>query len=286
MTAEVAICALLSAFCYAFGASLQQGEARREDGSPSMLLRLGRRPRWLCGLGINALGLVLQALALRHGPLVVVQPMLVLSMVFSAALTALARRETVGPREWGGTAAIAVGLAVFFVAGRPEAAAHEATTKAWLQALLVTGGTAAACAALARGAFAASLLGVCAGVLFGTAATFTKATVEALSLGLLPALHSGALWGMVVVTALAFYAIQRAFQAGPLVASFPALCALDPLTSSLLGAWLYGEKLQSDPLAVAGAVAGSMLMLVGIWELSHSGLISSPGAEARTSAVD
>src|SRR5262249_62107919 len=91
-------------------------------GDPRLLLSLLRRPRWLLGRGGAVLGLVLQAVALRHGPLATVVPLVVSATVLALPLEArLAGRLAIGA-EGRAVLLAAVGLAAFLMAGSPRPA--------------------------------------------------------------------------------------------------------------------------------------------------------------------
>jgi len=81
--------ALLAAFCFAVAALAQQTVARAtgadEAMHPRLLLDLARRPRWLAGIGLDALSFFILALALAFGPLALVQPIASLDVLFRAA---------------------------------------------------------------------------------------------------------------------------------------------------------------------------------------------------------
>lgn len=275
-TLQVVTLAVLSAFCYAAAAVLQQKEARAQEDDAAFLVRLAQRPAWLAGLALNAAGFAFQALALRHGDLVVVQPLLLLSVVFSALLASMARHEAPSGSAWAGVVAVTAGLAVFFAAGRPGGGAAS-PVRDWAPALVATGGAAVLGLVLARSA-PATMLGIVSGILFGLAATLTKVTVDSVARGVEAVVLDWPVYALALSTALAFVAMQKAFQAGPLVASFPALIALDPLVASLLGAWLYGEGLQGEGMARVVAAGGVLAVVAGIRVLASSSLLAPPDA--------
>lgn len=269
----IELLALGAALCYAVGVVLQHREAAAQAAEGSLLGRLIRQPLWHLGLLVNAVGFVLQAAALRSGQLVVVQPLLVCSVLFTLPCSAWTRHQRVGPREWWGSLAVAVGLSAFLLAARPAAGTTAPQPIDWLRAVAGTASAAAVCVALARGGARATLLGTAAGILFGLTAAFMKAAALRLGPDLTQVLGAWPLYAMAVTTFTAFWLMQRAFQAGPLVASFPALTALDPLTSSLLGIALYGERLQAGGPAMATAFAGASAIFYGIVTLSRSALL-------------
>ncbi len=57
-----------------------------------LLVRLARRPLWIVGLFAHAVGTGLHAVALRFGALSLVQPLLVISLVFALPLRARGAR--------------------------------------------------------------------------------------------------------------------------------------------------------------------------------------------------
>ncbi|MGW0449923.1 hypothetical protein ACWDWV_31605 [Streptosporangium sandarakinum] len=96
--------ALLGSLFFALGAALQQSET----GPDRVALRhLARRPRWLLGgLAVGA-GTALHVLALRYGPLTLVQPLGAASLLFALPCAAALRRHRPRPRELAAAAAVA-----------------------------------------------------------------------------------------------------------------------------------------------------------------------------------
>jgi hypothetical protein len=77
--------------------------------------------------------------------------------------------------------------------------------------------------------------------------------------------------------------------AGPLAASQPGFTLGDPITAILLGAFLFGETLQTSPAALAAEVLGLAVLALGVWVLSRSDLITGqaapqPGGPGRPAA--
>ncbi|MET9069364.1 hypothetical protein ABZW82_30305, partial [Streptosporangium sandarakinum] len=88
--------ALLGSLFFALGAALQQSETGPDRAA---LRHLARRPRWLLGgLAVGA-GTALHVLALRYGPLTLVQPLGAASLLFALPCAAALRRRRPRPRE-------------------------------------------------------------------------------------------------------------------------------------------------------------------------------------------
>src|SRR4051812_19218013 len=72
---------------------------------------LVRQPRWWLAVLLNCLGAGLHVLALRFGPLTLVQPLGALALVFALLLSATRPGHPVSWREWRGAAMTMWGLA-------------------------------------------------------------------------------------------------------------------------------------------------------------------------------
>ena len=111
------------------GRTLQQKGALGQGGvslaHPASLVRLLGQTWWLAGTAVLFVGYVLQAIALDHGRLSVIQPLLVSTIVFALPLGYLITAQRVGRREIGCAAVVVVGLAVFTLVGDPRGAAER-----------------------------------------------------------------------------------------------------------------------------------------------------------------
>ncbi|MEV4642515.1 hypothetical protein AB0J80_34745 [Actinoplanes sp. NPDC049548] len=99
----LALC-FASALAYAAAAVVQERTARRP------VAELLRTPKWWAAVGLNAVGAVLHVVALRFGPLSLVQPLGVLTLVLAVPLGALVARRTVGRVAWHGVGLVVSGL--------------------------------------------------------------------------------------------------------------------------------------------------------------------------------
>ncbi|HET9732875.1 MAG TPA: DMT family transporter [Acidimicrobiales bacterium] len=278
--------ALAAALAYAAGAVLQQHQAARAPSEQVMRVRLlvylAARPLWLLGIGADVAGYALQFVALGHGSLVLVQPLLVCGLLFALPLSAMVNhRRSLTRAEWSGAAAVVAGLALFLVVAAPGEGATDASGMAWVIVSTATLGPAAVCAALASGRTGSArslLLAVAAGLVYGAAAAYTRPVAAVVTAG-------GGLGHMLVsvVTAWQAYAVvatgvaglllaQSAFQSGPLVWSLPALTVLDPLASVAIGATALHEGMAHSPAAMVAEVVGMGVLCWGVTVLSRSPL--------------
>lgn len=266
---------LAAALLFSLGTVLQQLEAARasedEARRAGFLLRLARRPRWLAGIASDALGFAAQATALAIGRLVVVQPLLATSVVFSLPLGVKLEGRRIGRRQWVAAAAVTLGLAGFLVVADPSGGREDATTLGWIVSFAVFGGVSVALLVAARGrspVHRAAMLGSAAGILFGLTAALTKATVEEIDDGVLAVLGDWHLYALVVVGYAATMLTQASLQAGPLAPAVATQSSLNPIASFLLGTLVFDETIHESAAGWVAALVAFGVMLVGLVVLS------------------
>jgi drug/metabolite transporter (DMT)-like permease len=284
------VLSLASALLYALTSVLQHSAAVtiRPDRSlrPGLLLDLVRRPRWLLGnlAEVGAVGL--QFVALRHGSLLLVQTVLVAGLLFAVPLGAAVLGRRLRRMDWLGTVLSVAGLGVFVAVARPSTGAGEASAVAWAVALGLGGAAVALLVGHAPkkpGPGRATSLGAACGVLFGLDAALIKASGHLLDRGLGRALTS---WEPYVLTGLAAYGFllaQSAFHAGPLAASLPVLTVADPLVAAGIGGMAFHERVSSSPTAIAVELAAVVAMIVGVFILARSPMVTldaTPGVSS------
>jgi drug/metabolite transporter (DMT)-like permease len=269
------VLALVAALCFSLGTVLQQQVAstasEEEAARAGFLLRLARRPRWLAGIASDALGFAAQAAALAIGRLVVVQPLLATSVVFSLPLGAKLGHRRVVWRDMVAALAVTAGLGVFLVVADPTGGREDATTAAWIVSFGVAAVVCAGLALAARGrppARRAGLIGAAAGILFGLSAGLTKAAVERLDDGVLEVFTSWHLYALVVVGYASMSLSQRSLQTGALAPAVATQMSLDPITSLLLGIFAFDETVHEDAVGLIGALVAFVVMIAGIVRLA------------------
>jgi drug/metabolite transporter (DMT)-like permease len=261
---------------YALASVLQNRGARQQPDDQSLrvglLIRLFRNPPWLAGLACDVGGYVLQFVALGHGPIVVVQPLLVCGLLFALPLGAAWEGRRLARLDWAGALLVCVGLAVFLAVAGPAAGRNDATAGEWTILLLAVGAVAAALTALSLGADRrrrAVLLAAGAGILYGAGAALTKTSSHLLDHGLFPFLGHWQPYVLVLYGGVGMLLGQSAFQAGSLDYSLPTMTVLDPVVSVIVGAWVFEETIASSPLDISVEVTALVAMSVGVWLLAR-----------------
>jgi drug/metabolite transporter (DMT)-like permease len=278
------VAALLAAALFAVATAFQHRSAglvsvagRRDGGFVSRSLR---HPLWIAGSVANLAGLGLHALALRDGPLTLVQPLLVIGVIFTLPLRQVLEHRRPGRAEIGWAAALTLGLAVFLVlaipAHDPVPGADPASMVICAVAIALAVSGCLVTGRRAKAATGAMVLGAATGLLFAALAALLKETTDVLSHGTAALFTSWPLYALVAVGGAGLLLSQFAYRAGPLSASLPAITAVNPIVSVLIGVAVFDEPFRTAPGYLLGEVLGLALMAVAAVGLTRS----APAARA------
>jgi drug/metabolite transporter (DMT)-like permease len=209
--------------------------------------------------------------ALALGPLTVVQPVAVMTLVLALPLGAAVVGRRVRRDEWGAAAAVVVGLVPVVLAVHRHAhaahlpAARIATTAACVTALVLSLSTLGAhlprpAAAVARAAAAAAA--------FATASAMARTAVTGAGSLALAALMTGgfAVGGFVVA--------QLAYRDGHLGGPLATITLVEPLIASILGVTVLGERIELTPVLAVLGPAGLVSTALGVCALSRPGRLA------------
>jgi drug/metabolite transporter (DMT)-like permease len=261
--------ALVSTGCYATSAVLQEREASGPGVQGAALVRqLIRRPWWWLAVvaAVTAAGLHIAALAL--GPLSLVQPVGVLTLVMALPLGARLRKRVVTPGEWRAAAAVAIGLAAVLTVAPHHAPAPRLSVVAVL------------CATVAITVLVLFLVGLAAR-LPGRGAPVVRAAAAATSFGFASAMTRIAATGsapfllgaaLAVLGAAAGLGLaQLAYRNGGLGAPLATQILVDPVIAVIIGITLLREPMLLTPARAAIGIAGLVATCGGIWALTRAG---------------
>ena len=260
---------LIAAFCAAVGIVVRQRAAQRVPTGPAgqsaeLATTLVREPSWWAGILATFGGYVFQVLALAHGSLLLVQPLLVSSLLFALPLSAHVRRQRVSWAEWGWAALLTAALAVFVLIGQPREGHNRPPIPAWTLALLITVPLVIACVAAARRAVGrgrAMLLAAAVAVLLGMVAVLTKICTHRFAIGGWHAVLTIPAPYMLIALAVTVTVVQNAaLHAGALQASVPIMLVGEPVVAVLLGMVVLGEH-----VGVRGP--GAIVLVLAVWAM-------------------
>jgi drug/metabolite transporter (DMT)-like permease len=272
VTVLAIILTLAAGTSFAFASAVQQRTAKQEKLHPTLdprlLLRLARRPVWLASWVPDLAGTGLQALALRFGPLLLVQPLMVSGLFLAVPLEAALDRRRPHPRDLLAVGVGAAGLAAFLIAGQPRAGVPYPAPQAWIAVLAACAATVAVCVLAARIAsdtLRGSLLGVATGVLYGLTAALLKVVTTDLAKRPAAVFTDWHLYALVLAGIAALVLNQNAFQSGPLAAPLTALTLTDPIVSTIIALTAFHEHLSAGPARLAVETVAGLAMVFGIW---------------------
>ncbi len=247
-------CAVLAAGAYGAATAVEHRAAQTgaHERGARRVLRLARDRRWLAGLALDVVAVALHVTALGTGPVVLVQPCLVLALPVSLVVA----WRLGGPPPTGGQlrscALIVAGLGVFFaVIGDPGdadrlGAGHVLTAGA---TVAVLGAGALAAVAGRRPRTVATVYGLVAGACAGLAAVLLDAVWAGQDLTHVDVLVAVAVLVPAAVAGVAL--VQVAFQHDGIGAGYPADLTANPITAVLLGALLLHEDIPHSGRDVA-----------------------------------
>jgi drug/metabolite transporter (DMT)-like permease len=270
--------AMLAAALFAVATALQHRSAGlvtvADSRGGGFVSRTLRHPLWIVGSVANLAGLALHALALRDGPLTLVQPVLVIGVIFTLPLRQVLEHRRPGRAEIGWAVALTLGLAVFLVLATPADGPAQGADPAPM-VICAAAITLAISSCLVAGrrrtaATGAMMLGTAAGLLFAVSAALLKETTSVLSHGTVALFTGWPLYALVAVGGAGLLLSQFAYRAGPLNASLPAITAVNPVVSVVIGVAVFDEPFRTAPGYLLGEVLGLALMAVAAVGLTRS----------------
>lgn len=275
---------VVSALAYAAAAVVQRRVAARGPG------RLFRTGAWWASVLFNLSGAALHVGALRHGPLITVQTLGVLTLVAAPLLSAAVARTRMTPAQWAGTALTVTGVAGLLALTGSSAASRTLRTPEVLGVIAATAvalGLATAAAAVVRGPVGRGLwYAAAAGIAFATASALAQTAVLKLSGDDTAGLP---LWATVVVVAVTaglgaagLMLSQLAFR-DALDAPLATVTLVNPVFASLIGTVVLGERGVSGPAGLLAVLAAALVAGRGVLVLARSeAAVQTREAAART----
>ncbi|MEZ5210255.1 MULTISPECIES: DMT family transporter [unclassified Gordonia (in: high G+C Gram-positive bacteria)] len=234
-----ALLAVLAAAMIATGTVLRQRASAR-NGSITK--------GWWLGAVVAIVGFGFQAWALGLGSILLVQPLVVLAVLFALPLEARVDHRKPSRMDWVWGGVLVAAVVLFLVIARPHPSDRRAAPTLLAVTVTVLVMVLIALVILAERCHNAHhralCYGITAGALFGVAALLIKSVALHVIASPTEVFRHPDLYLLVVVAALAVVAQQRAFGAGDIQTSFPAMNVMEPAVSMALGVILLGENLK------------------------------------------
>jgi len=257
---------VLSAVAYAGAAVLQERVADRG------LLDLLRLPAWWLTIGLNGVGGLLHVVALRYGPLSLVQPLGVLTLALAVPMGAMVAMRRVSRAETRGIALTIGGLTALLLLVGSSAAGISALSSAQFVGLLVATAVLLAVFGSRRSGLWDAAAG---GVAFGVSSALTQTVAVQLSGFLLFGVAIAAL------TTAGVLFTQRSYRGG-LGAPLAVSTLANPIAAAAIGFLLLGEQIAGGTIGAVAAVACAVAAAVGVVQLTRgAGTKAQPSRPRR-----
>ncbi|MEV1061875.1 hypothetical protein [Streptomyces sp. NPDC050263] len=268
------VLSLFSAAAYAAAAVAQERLASRHPGTG--LLRLLGNGSWWSSVGLNASAALLHVVALKYGPLTVVQPLGALTLVAAVPMGARVAGRRVSAAEWRGTALTLAGLAAILVTASGPAPEDVLSVP---EAVAVAGATTALIGLLARpGAKPGLRHATASGFASGVASALTQTVTVAATDRSGPLLSVQVIGVALLVAAFATGGLllsQTAYRGG-LGAPLAMVTLANPVAAAAIGLVLLGERLQGGAAGGLLALAGAGIAGWGVVQLSRAAPETGP----------
>jgi drug/metabolite transporter (DMT)-like permease len=278
--------ALCSALALSIG-NLWQGRGVRDlaehPRSGSKVFQLISSRIWLIGSVVLGLSIVLQMGSLTFAPLMVVQPIGVTALVFTALLTFLVTKKKPAPAVVRSILICVLGVAVFVTVAALVSTQRAITDGQLIAVLIVLGSVlliTAVALVLARRRKVPSLVWVILGGTFSAfVATLGKTVImrvqaiikaQKFELDVTNFLTLGCLIGIVIAGGLSIYFVQRAHAESRPEVVVAGLTVIDPAIAVVLGITILGEATGASIWAVLAFIVAGAVAVGGVFSLAKA----------------
>jgi drug/metabolite transporter (DMT)-like permease len=277
--------ALAAAVLYGAGAAVEQRQAaaapRSLAGRPRLLLLLACQPLWLAGIAGQAGGFAAHAVALRSGPLAIVQVLVSSELIVAVVIVRIWSGRRLSRTSWAAALAVVLAVVAVVALASPRHAADSPHHVAAVAAgAVATGAGALAAAAIglrATGGRRAVWLALAAGLADSCSAVVTMAFAHVASHGLAALATSWAGYAVIVCGIGNVLLTQTAYQAGRPMLTLPIIAAVTPVASVAVGIGLLGEAPRTGAVGAVAAGCAVLAASVALACLARSLPPAEPG---------
>ena len=271
------IFALASALTIAWGTAVRHRIASRVPAGQSPILQSIRRPLWWAGMSTAIIAYGLQVVALSFGPLLIVQPILVTSLIFTMLVSAAQDRTRLSAGELSWAVVLTASVTVVVLLGRPLGSADHPSFARWAPALLIGAVVLAALTVWSGrlpGSDRAFVLGLVTGAVFGYVAVLSKAVADTFTAGGAFALAvNWETYALVLTATLGTLIQQNAFNASTLSTTLPAMKSAEPVVAFTLGFLVLGETFRVSGWNWLWLALALLAMIVATVMLARKGAV-------------
>ena len=273
--------AIVAALALSLGAQFQKGAvndhqklklSRGSGLNLKHLLQVLVRPKWLSGLGFMVVGIVFQLAALTFAPLIVVQPIGAIALVFTAIINSRVTRSMPNRATVLAISFCVGGIALFVTLASNVAHEVPIDDGKLVQILVTLGGILTLFGAiffLLRKRHGALNYIVGAGVLYGFVATLAKVVIQRIEQQQFEWLTLGCLIALAAAVALGSWFVQNAYSSGPPDLVIAGLTVLDPIVAVLVAIVILNEAHAASVWVEVGFAVSGLVAIIGVYLLSR-----------------
>lgn len=274
--------ALLGAVFMSFGAQFQHrgvvkverlsGSSGASGLSMGHLVGLLKRPSWVLGTVMLALAIVCQLSALAFAPLIIVQPIGAISLVFTTLLNARISGHRPTRQSIRAILACVGGIFIFVTIAAFYAVENPVTERELIIILSLLGVVLLALGALwlwLRKRGLALFYIVASGVIYGFVATLAKVVIERIKAGDFEWLTLLCLIALIAAVAIGAYFVQTAYAVGPPDLVIAGLTVIDPIVAVVIGLTVLQEAATAPVWAFVGFAVAGAIAVYGVITLAR-----------------
>ncbi len=237
---------------------------------------------FLVGFVLQVLAFGAQAIALKNGPLIVVEPLLTSDLIFLLVIIHWRIGIRMKPRDWIAALAIIGGLTGVFIATNPKEGHLNYHAFPWIVLLSIVTPLIVSLAITVRHLksprLRALLASLAAAITFALNAAFTKLSLNLLSNhGLVVMFTSWPIFALIISGIVSLYLMMNAFGSGPLAISQPVMEVSEPTIAVIIGVMIFGDSYNSSPVALAIGLVCALILVGGIILLGSSPRVQQAG---------
>ena len=273
--------ALGTSVCYGTATVLQAAATRSVDAgnsdsgvNPALLLRALRQWRYLVGIGLDALGFLLQVAALRLVPIYVVAAAIAASLAVTAIVAAWVLSVRLSTTEWVAVGVVCASLAMLGLAAGPEGSQQGPAGLRWallvvVAVLFITGAAAGRVGERSR----AVVLGLGAGIGFGVVEIAVR-LVDPIDPTKADFYTNPAVYAVIAGGLAGFLLLTSALSRGSVTTAVAGMVVGETVGPALVGVAWFGDQTRQGLSWLV--VAGFVIAVAATLALSRFGEAPTP----------
>ena len=237
---------------------------------------------FISGFMLQVAAFLAQAVALKNGPLIIVEPVLTCDLIFLLLIIHWKLGITIKLRDWLAVTAIILGLTGLFVALHPEGGRLNYHAAPWIILVTVLGSIVIAIDFTVRRlnneTYRALLAGIGAAGSYALNAAFTKLSLSIYNQhGFFALMTNWPVYALIISGIISIYLMVNAYGSGPLAITQPIMEIFEPAIAVSIGVIIFGDSYNTSALALGTGLLCVLVLIAGIVSLASSPKIIQAG---------